>query len=281
MNWFTTHDLLKRSGPFTYSADYIVWYIAVAILVCLGIYFLNKYKTEKRIKIVLIVLWATAAVIDIVKLIVNICTDFNVHSDLPLYVCSLFLYIMPVAIWGKGIFKTMAATYICTIGAFGAIGNYIVPSVIINYSIFSFYGFHTTLYHTILLVTALVMLCTGYFKFKFKDFGWRILGFIVITLLVIPFDYITDSNYMYFNTGIFIEDFAEKVGYAWPLILYVAYAAIMMFMQLFDMGMIKLVEITVSAIKKRLNKSKQEIANNTDTSTEQSPVKADSKNNNE
>lgn len=280
MNWFTTHDLLKRSEPFTYSTDYIVWYFAVAILFCVGIYFLNKYKTENRVKFVLIVLWATAVVIDLVKLIVNICTDFSIHGDLPLYVCSLFLYIMPFAIWGKGIFKTIGAAYICTIGVFGAIGNYIVPSVIIHYSLFSFYGFHTTLYHTLLLVTPLVMLCTGYFKFRFKDFGWQMLAFIVITLPVIPFNYITDSNYMYFNTGIFIEDFAAKASYAWPLILYVAYAAIMMVMQLIDIGLIKLVEITIPAIKKRLNKN-QKSADNADAATEQCHVKSDSKNNNE
>ena len=39
MNWFTTSDLLKRSGPFTLAPDYIVWYILVAIEVGVGIFF--------------------------------------------------------------------------------------------------------------------------------------------------------------------------------------------------------------------------------------------------
>ena len=252
MNWFTTNDLLGRDGPFTLAVDYFIWYAVVAVLVCLGIYFLNKYKTEKRVKIVLIVLWAIAVALDVVKLIVNIATGLNIHSDLPLYVCSLFLYVMPFAIWGKGKVKMMALAYICTIGLFGAIGNYVVPSVVVSYSLLSFHGFHTSLYHTILWATPLVILCTGSFKFKFKDFGWQFLGFVVITVLVIPFNYITDSNYMYFSTGVFgfEEPFIEMVSYAWPIFLYIAYAAIMMVMELLAMGITKLVEIIAQKVKK-------------------------------
>ena len=282
MNWFTTNDLLKRDGPFTLAADYIVWYVVVAILVCVGIYFLNKYKTEKRIKIVLIVLWAITVVADFVKLIVNIYDGgFNIHSDLPLYICSLFMYIMPVAIWGKGIFKTIGMTYICTLGLFGAIANYAVPSVTESYSIFSFYGFHTTLFHTVLFVTPLVILCTGYFKFalNFKEFGWQILSFIVVTVPVIIFNYITDSNYMYFNDGLFIEDFAAKVSYAWPLFLYIIYAAIIMLMQIIIMGITKLVEIIGPKIKTGFSKSKQ-TADSADTTIDQNTEDQDSEQNN-
>ena len=250
MNWFTTNDLLKRDGPFTFAVDYIVWYVVVAILVCIGIYFLIKYKTEKRIKAVLIVLWAINVALDIVKIIVNIRRGFSIGGHLPLYVCSLFMYVMPVAIWGKGIFKHVASAYVCTIGVFGAIGNYVVPSVIESYSLFSFFGFHTTLYHTVLWVTPLVLLCTGYFRFNFKEFGWQILSFVIVTFPVVIFNYIADTNYMYFNTGIFIEDFAAKVSYAWPLFAYIGYAAIMMTMQLIIMGITKLVEILAPKMKK-------------------------------
>lgn len=280
MNWFTTNDLLKREGPYTYSADYIVWYVVVAIAVCAGLYFLNRYKTEKRVKTVFIVLWAMAVTLDAVKQVVNIYDGFSIGGDLPLYVCSLFLYIMPVAIWGKGIFKDLACAYICTINIFGAIGNYVVPSIVTRYSIFSFYGFHTTLYHTILWTTTLVMLCTGYYKVQFKKFGWQMLGFVIVTFPVIIFNYIADTNYMYFNTGIFIEDFAAKVGYAWPLFMYAGYAAIMIVMELLIVGVTKLVEIIAPAIKKGFNKS-QAVDNNFDTAAEQNEEQVNPKNKNE
>ena len=253
MNWFTTHDLLKRSGPFTMAPDYIIWYVLVAVAVGVGIFLLNKFKTEKRVKIVLITLWAVALGLDAVKLIVNIFNNFTLSSDLPLYICSLFWYAMPIAIWGKGKFKDIAAAYVCTISWFGAIGNYVVPSIVVDYSLFSFYGFHTTLYHTILLVTPLIMLCTGYTKLQWKNFIWQFYGFVLATLVIIPFDALTDTNYMYFNTGVtgigFTEDIAATLGVAWPLFMYLVYAAIMVVMQGLIWGVTKLVEIINAKIK--------------------------------
>ena len=203
----------------------------------------------------MIILWATAVTIDIVKIIVNLCVGFSIGGHLPLYVCSLFMYVMPFAIWGKGVFKNIASAYVCTLGLFGAIGNYVTPSVVTRYSIFSFYGFHTTLYHTLLLIAPFVLLCTGYFRFRLKEFGWLVLGFVIVTIPVVIFNYIADTNYMYFNTGIFIEDFAAKMGYFWPFMLYIGYAAIMITMQLLIMGITKLVELLHSRFKKIPNEN--------------------------
>lgn len=260
MNWFTTHDLLKRNGPFAsipfiMAPEYLVWCIMALIATGVGIYFLIKYQTAKRVKIVLITLWAILVGIEIVKVIVNISGgDFSLAWDLPLYICSIPLYIMPVAIWGKGIYQQIACAYICTIGLFGTIMNYVVPTVTVNYSLFSFYGFHTSLFHTILWVIPLVMLCTGYCKFNLKEFGWQFLGFVVITLPVLIFDHITTTNYMYFREGVngvsIFEDLAATVGYvAWPFILYAGFALIMILMELAAIGISKLVTLTKTNAK--------------------------------
>ncbi|MDE6583671.1 MAG: YwaF family protein [Clostridia bacterium] len=252
MNWFTTNDLLKRSGPFTLCVDYIVWYILAAIVLGVGIYFLCKRKSEKVTKIVFIVLWAVAVAIDVTKLIVNICTGFNIGTDIPLYICSIFMYVMPFAIWGKGLLKRIGCAIVCSIGLFGAIGNYVVPTVIVKNSLFSFSGFHTTLYHTILIAVPLIMLCTGYFKFKFKDYGWTYLGFFVLTIPALILNFIAKTDYMYLLEGNYLpllDDVAEIVGcYVWPIIMYVVYAFIIILMQLIVMGVTKLVENIVAKI---------------------------------
>lgn len=259
MNWFQTHDLLNREGPFTFCIDYIIWYIVVGLLIAVGIFFLNKYKTEKRIKIVLTVLWAVAVAIDLAKLIKNIYYGFNISGDIPFYICSLYLYTMPVVIWGKGLWQRMACTYNCTIGLFGAIVNYIMPNVVVNNSLFSFAGFHTTLYHTILIATPLVMLCTGFFKLKFKDFGWSFLSFVVITFPVVIFNYIAGTDYMYFREGgiELVKGIATTLSYGFPIVMYAVYAVVMILMQLLIMGITKLVEVIKLKIGKTVD-SKQE-----------------------
>ena len=246
MNWFTTKDLLKREGPFTMAPDYIVLYLVAVVLLVVGLYFLIKHKSEKTTKIVLIVLWAIAVALDAMKLIKNIATDFNIRADLPFYVCSIFMYVMPVAIWGKGIFRKIACALVCSISLFGVIGNYVVPTVVVNYSLFSFSGFHTTLYHLMLLAAPLVILCTGYYKFSFKDIGWTFLGFVVITLPVMIFDWIAKVDYMYFLKGSWLPlvgDLPTKMGFGWVFLLYFGYAVMIMLMQLIVMGITKLVEV--------------------------------------
>ncbi len=223
MNWFTTEDLFQRSGSFVFSVDYILWYILAFTALGVGIYYLVKRKSEKATKIVLIVLWAIAVSLDVVKLIVNICTGFSIRTAIPFYICSIFMYVMPFAIWGKGLLKRIACGIVCSIGLFGAIGNYVVPTVTVDYSFFSFLGFHTTLFHTILISVPLIMLCTGYYKFQFKDYGWIYLGFFVLTIPALILNFIAKTDYMYLYEGNYLpllDGVAEIVGYAWPIIMY-------------------------------------------------------------
>lgn len=255
MNFFTTTDLLGRSGPFSSSIDYIVWY-AVFVLATIGlVWFLAKKKSMRATKITLIVCYAIAVAFDIGKYIITLSNGFDIGGDLPFYICSLFLFITPVAIWGKGKFKSMACTYTCTVGFFGAIMNYIIPSTTVTHSLFSYLGLHTTIYHSILMLVPMIMLCTGYHKIQFKKFGWDFLGFVVITFPIIIFNWIAKTDYMYFNTAEmtqlgFIMNIASATSYAWPLLMYVAYAAVYAVMGGIIVGITALVNVIIKATKK-------------------------------
>jgi len=256
MNFFTTSDMLGRSGPFNKCIDYIIWYIAFAILTVAMIVLLRKKNSPKAIKISLIVFWAIAVVADIIKIIVSVTTGgFVITGSLPLYICSIFMYAMPFAIWGKGKVKDAACTFVCTIGLFGVFMNYIIPSVTVNHSLMSFWGLHTTIYHSMLIIAPLVMLCTGYHKIKIKDFGWAFLGFVALTIAVVILDFIIKADYMYFRTGEgtslgIVMNIASATGYFWPVLMYVGYAIVQIVMT----GVIIGITAIVEAIKKASNK---------------------------
>ena len=167
------------------------------------------------------------------------------------------MYAMPFAIWGKGKVKDAAATFVCTIGLFGVFMNYVIPSVTLNHSLFSFWGLHTTIYHSMLIIAPLVMLCTGYHKIKIKDVGWAFLGFVALTIAVVLIDFIIQADYMYFRTaeqtslGI-VMNIASATGYFWPVLMYVGYAVV----QLVMTGLIIGIDAIVSLVKKLINKKK-------------------------
>ena len=232
MEFFKTNDLLGRVGPYVDVIDYKIYYIVFAILSIALIWALRKKGNQNLVKYSLIGCWALAVCLDIAKITLSLATKtFVLTGSLPLYICSIFMYAMPFAIWGKGKLKDIGCTYVCTIGLFGAFMNYMVPSVTVDHSLLSFYGMHTTLYHSMLLLAPMLMLCCRYTKISFKNFGWTFLGFVGLTAGVVVLDYIIKADYMYFRTaettslGI-VMNIASAVGYFWPLLMYLGYAIV-------------------------------------------------------
>ena len=261
MNFFETKDLLGRSGPFNNVIDYTIWYLLLAVTTIGFIWFLRKKNSEKIVKISLIVIWAIAVLADVIKISVSVATgEFVWSGSLPLYVCSIFMYAMPFVIWGKGKIRNIASTYVCTIGLFGAFMNYVIPSLTVDYSLFSFYGLHTTIFHSMLLVGAFVILFTGYQEIRFRDFGWTFLGFVVLTFGVVIINYIIPADYMYFRTGEgtslgIVMDIASATKFFWPVLMYLGYAIVQIVMTSVIIGITAVIKLANKSMRKKISKA--------------------------
>jgi len=113
-----------------------------------------------------------------------------------------------------------------------------------------------------LLLAPMIMLCCGYTRISFKNFGWTFLGFVGLTLGVVVLDYIIKADYMYFRTaestsvGI-VMDIASATGYFWPLLMYLGYAIVQTVMS----GLIIGISEVVEAINKALSNVHIELPN--------------------
>ncbi|MBR6737266.1 MAG: YwaF family protein [Clostridia bacterium] len=260
--WFETTDWFGRPGPYNENIEYTIFYIAYIILGILLITFLTIKHDDKKTKTALIVFWALNVVLDIFKTI-GLLSDgkLNVDSDLLLYICSLFLYAMPFAIWGKGKVKAFGCTFVCTIGLFGGMMNFIMSAIdptvsdTYYYSLFSFYGPHTALYHLNLLLVPLIILITGYYKLTFKDFPWAFLGFIIMTIPALIVNAVWETDWMYLNNGSttyldFVVSISDATGWFFTVIVYFFYA----FLQALWSGIIVGITALINLIKKRFSK---------------------------
>lgn len=172
-NFFTHKDFLPPAdqlpGTLFTPLHFLVsaCWIALIVLTCV----LLRGKGEKTLQKVFTGLWLTLVVMEAVKITWETCCGANVEfewgGNLPLYPCSIFMYAMPFAIWGKGKVRYAACGYVCSLGLLGGAINFVYPANILsNYSCISFAGCHTLFYHGVLVLSAALMLMSGYHSYK-------------------------------------------------------------------------------------------------------------------
>lgn len=209
-HFFTHKDYLVPSSEipgtlftplhFIFSATLLAFVIWSAIYVA---------KHKDLIKPVFTALWAALVVLEFVIITWESTSGKEIKLDLvtnlSLYPCSIFMYVMPFAIWGKGIYKKMACGYVCTLGLLGSAINFLYPATrLVSYSCISFAGFHTFFYHGTMLFTCLVMLLSGYHRYTNVDRWWELFFPCIPTLILsIPANIVNyssiDADYMFFR----------------------------------------------------------------------------------
>ena len=249
MNFFENPDWLGRPGPFAYNLEYIV-FMVLAIVFTFILPILLKKKDTKTVKLVLIVLWGVAVFLDLLKYGYSLINNLINHSltlanlDVPLWTCSMFLYLMPFVLFCKNQkVQRACSAFICTISLFAGLVNFAVPA---EESLFSFYGLHKMLYHYMLLLTQAVMLGTGFVKLNIKDLLPSMLVLIIFAIPVYVFDAISKQDYMFIYDGSWLPIDASAISSAskplYTLLALIVYALLAFMVIGIDIGVRKLHE---------------------------------------
>jgi hypothetical protein len=239
-NFFTHKDFLPSADkiPGTlFTPLHLVFALILVAVVVVGAIFVARLN-EKKIRIVLGIIWAVVAIFEVVKIIWESTTGktpgFNLPYILPLYPCSIFMYAMPLVIWGKGELRRAGCGYVCTLGFVGGLINFVYPvNILARYSCISFAGMHTFFYHGAIVFAAIVVLASGYHSFGGVKKWWQLLTpsipFAAVSIVanIVNFSKI-NSDYMFFKLDSFIF---KPIGAALPVgacvaVMYVAYILI-------------------------------------------------------
>jgi hypothetical protein len=206
--FITDYDWFNREGPFLFNLEhilFIIFYITVGIVLAIWLRKKPKDFTRK----VLIALWIFTVAIDIPKwsaswyVMIYLGRFPSYVSMFPLYTCSLFMYITPIALFAKNEkLQTAAKNFTCTMMLpLGFVSIFVALTMTYKCSIFSFYGFHTVLYHSMMYIVSLAMLVSGYYKPQKKDICSSLILFAGILALVYLLNCILKVDYMYIYDG--------------------------------------------------------------------------------
>lgn len=224
-NFFTHKDHLPAAEQIL-GTLFTPLHLAVAALCMAAIVVLCRWagrKSERQLRRVFGVLWALVTVLELVKILwetfAGARVELNLAGILPLYPCSIFMYAMPFAVWGKGYARRAACGYVCSLGLLGGVINFVYPANILSsYSCISFAGMHTLFYHGTMVFCAVTMLLSGYHRYSGIQRWWELLVPAVPALIVsavantVNFSPV-DSDYMFFKLESF---FFAPLGAATP-----------------------------------------------------------------
>lgn len=239
-NFFTHKDFLPGADqiPGTlFTPLHVVFSVLCVALVVWGSLKLAK-RGEKTIQTVFAIMWVVLVILEISKItwetVSGKTVSFEWTGILPLYPCSIFLYALPFAIWGKGNVRRAACGYVCSLGLVGGLINFVYPANILgNYSCISFAGFHTFVYHGSIVFCAAVMQLSGYHRYTGIKKGRELLlpavPFLIVSVVanLVNFSAI-DSDYMFFKLESFIFAPLGAATEDWfsVIVVYLAYLAI-------------------------------------------------------
>ncbi len=234
-NFFTHKDQLPppEQWPGTMFSPLQLGYYAVMTALLVFLCIRGAKASERSRKRSFIAIWCVTLVMEPGVMLWETLTSgyFDWIGGLPLWTCSLFIYTLPFAVWGKGLVRKAACGYICTLGLLGGVINFFYPAnILARYSCISLPGVYTLFFHGALVYCAVSMLASGYHSFK-DAASWKDLlaPSVPALLMSIPANIVnilfSDADYMFFKLHSF---FMEPIGRMLPVpvamvIVYVLY----------------------------------------------------------
>ena len=209
-HFFTHKDFLpaaKEIPGTLWTPLHLVFEAVLLAIIVAGAVHVARHK--EKIRPVFLTLWVVMRVWEVAIIAWESLAGATIGMDwaisLSLYPCSLYLYTMPLVLWGKGTAKKMAYGYFCTLGMLGAVVNFVYPATrLVDYSCISFAGLHTFCFHGTLLFTFLVLVLSGTHCYTGVS-RWQelFLPCVPSLLLSIPANLVNYSkihgDYMYFR----------------------------------------------------------------------------------
>ena len=206
MDFFKYKDDFIGFTPDTYGLAHIILLIVTFSLLITMLFVIRK-RSEAWMTNFLKVMSVLVLVGEIVYEIWEgvECTKhghpFNFTGGLPLYTCSIYIYCLLIAGWAKGKAKEISLAFLVTIGLLaGATGVFTVNGFKF-YPIFTYGALYSYFFHYFMFFVALAIIVSNYYKITLKTVLLSFIPIVIMSIIVIPVDYILKTDYMLLYAG--------------------------------------------------------------------------------
>lgn len=218
-NFFDYKDFIKDADKqnVMWSMPHIIFIIVSVLVIILLCILLRKIK-GKNVENYLKTLSIIMPILEIIKISwetywdIKLGHGFNVTGLLPLYTCSMFMYVLPFAGFGKGKIKECALAFLTTIGIFAGITNFFIPPIFNTYPFFTYASFMSLNYHFLMVFTGVFIVSSRYYVPNIKNVFKGFLPLLIFSCIVIPFDYIMFyAGYEWIDYMLYIHGYGAPI----------------------------------------------------------------------
>lgn len=190
-----------------FSIPHIIFIALSLVGVPIACYFLRK-ADHKKIDLFLKIFSICFLAFEIIKVAwesyydISTGRGFNKEGLIPVYTCSIFIYTMLCAGWGKGKIKDCSLAFLTTIGLVSGIIGIVYCRGLAYYPFWTFGGFYSLLFHFSMYAVGMFLLFTRYKTLGLKDMirGWFPL--LLMSFISTPINYTYGADYMQtYNAG--------------------------------------------------------------------------------
>ena len=268
-NFFDYKDFIIIDGERYHGQDYfslthIIFMVLATIAIVLLCVFLRK-ASHKKIDIYLKVLSIFIPLLEVIKISwetyfdIKLGHGFNYSGLIPIYTCSMFIYVLPFVAFGKGKVKEYATAWLGTICIFAGFTNFYLTQILHDYPFWTFATFQSVTYHFLMSFTGIFLVVTGYFKPKWKDIIKGYIPILIFSIPIIPINYYLNSlgynaDYMLYMWGNGAPVLPDMANFFSSHDLHLVYTFIVMFGYILVAGLVISIEKGVIAL---INKRKK------------------------
>lgn len=219
-NFFDYKDFIPSEDKqnVTWSLEHLVFIFLAILAIVLLCIFLRNIKSQKvdlYLKFIAIIM----PILEVIKIVWETYWDikmghgFNLVGLLPLYTCSMFIYVLPFAGFGKGKVKECALAFLTTISVFAGLTNFFIPPIFNDYPFFTYASFTSLNYHFLMVFTGVFLVATRYYTPNLKSVLKGFIPVLLFSMIVIPIDY-----YMFYKVSPWVDYMLYIHGYGAPLL---------------------------------------------------------------
>lgn len=195
---FAPRGIGEPCGMFT--LPHIVTLFIVLIVVGLLLYKCNGLK-EQKIILIIKVMAIIITILEIIKIIYNLHFGYDTLDNyMPLSFCSLFIYSLWLAGYGKGIIKKVGFSFIVGGATICGLSFLIFPTTSLTmHPIYHYLSMYSMFFHGVMLFMGLLIFINNLYKFNLNNYIIYILYCLFFMVIVLILNRIYQSNLMFLS----------------------------------------------------------------------------------